>query len=52
MNLNHKKIADEDKFARKYYCNSYRFIHKMKKKNNKKVRRFFKEYIEKNREEE
>lgn len=32
----------EDKFARKYYCNSYRFVNKMKRYNNKKIRRITK----------
>lgn len=36
----YKRMTFEDKFARKYYCNSYRFIRKMKKYNNKKFRRF------------
>lgn len=35
----HKKETFEDKFARKYYCNSYRFNKKVKKANNKKFRR-------------
>lgn len=40
MKRNYNKIITyEDKFARKFYCNSYRFIRKMKKYNNKKVRR-------------
>lgn len=36
----YKRMTFEDKFARKYYCNSYRFIRKIKKYNNKKFRRF------------
>lgn len=36
---NHKKETFEDKFARKYYCNSYRFTKKVKKANNKKFRK-------------
>jgi len=44
MNRNlHKKATKEDRFARKFYCNAHRFIHKMKKANNKKVRRKLKE---------
>ena len=39
----HKKLSNEDKFARKFYCNAHRFISKMKKVNNKKVRRKLKE---------
>lgn len=42
----HKKKTYEDKFARKYYCNSYRFTKKIKKANNKKFRRLTKEEIE------
>lgn len=33
------KETFEDKFARKYYCNSYRFVHVMKKRNRKELRR-------------
>lgn len=40
MKRNYNKIVtNEDKFARKFHCNSYRFIRKIKKYNNKKVRR-------------
>jgi len=39
----HKKLSNEDKFARKFYCNRRRFISKMKKANNKKVRQKLKE---------
>ena len=47
MNRNlHKKLTFEDKFARKYYCNSYRFIRKMKKANNKKLRKKIKTLID------
>lgn len=47
MNRNlHKKLTFEDKFARKYYCNSYRFIKKMKKANNKKLRKKIKTLID------
>ncbi len=38
----YKKMTREDKFARKYYCNSYRFVHDMKKRNRKKLRRISK----------
>ena len=41
----HKKETFEDKFARKYYCNSYRFNKKVKKQNNKKFRRINKSKI-------
>lgn len=46
MRNNHKKQTFEDKFDRKYRCNSYRFIGKMKKENNKKFRRISKKEIE------
>ena len=39
MKALYKKLVSEDKFARHYYCNSNRFIGKIKKANNKKVRR-------------
>lgn len=42
----HKKKTFEDKFARKYYCNSHRFIKKIKKANNKKFRKTVKEEID------
>lgn len=35
----HKKMTSEDKFARKYYCNSYRFVSDMKRRNRKLMRR-------------
>lgn len=39
MNRNDiKKLTFEDRFARKYYCNSHRFIKKIKRINNKKLR--------------
>lgn len=39
MNRNDiKKLTFEDRFARKYYCNSYRFAKKIKRANNKKLR--------------
>lgn len=38
----HKLATFEDRFARKYYCNSYRFIKKMKRLNNKKFRKISK----------
>lgn len=41
MNRNiYKKETYEDKFARKYYCNSYRFVRSMKRRNRKIFRRF------------
>lgn len=46
MRNNYKKQTFEDKFDRKYRCNSYRFIGKMKKENNKKFRRISKKEIE------
>ena len=39
MRAIHKRLTTEDKFARKYYCNSYRFLPKMKRINRKKFRR-------------
>ena len=38
----YKKLTFEDKFARKYYCNSYRFLPDMKRRNRKKLRRILK----------
>ena len=35
----HKTMTSEDKFARKYYCNSYRFVSDMKRRNRKRMRR-------------
>lgn len=35
----YKKMTSEDKFARKYYCNSYRFVSDMKRRNRKLLRR-------------
>jgi len=37
-----KKLTFEDRFARKYYCNSYRFVSKIKRKNRKLLRRLLK----------
>ena len=39
MKAEHKRLTYEDKFARNCYCNASRFIGKIKKANNKKVRR-------------
>lgn len=39
------KQTFEDKFARKYYCNSYRFVHDMKRRNRKKLRRLLKKEL-------
>ena len=38
----YKKLTHEDKFARKYYCNSYRFLPDMKRRNRRKLRRLMK----------
>lgn len=35
----YKKMTSEDKFARKYYCNSYRFVSGMERRNRKRMRR-------------
>ncbi len=35
----YKKLTFEDKFARKFYCNSYRFLPDMKRQNRRKLRR-------------
>lgn len=40
--MNIKKVTHEDHFARKYYCNSYRFVHTMNRKNRKKFRKVVK----------
>lgn len=45
MRAIHKRLTREDRFARKYYCNSYRFLPKMKRMNRKKFRRKIKEVI-------
>lgn len=45
MRAIHKRLTREDRFARKYYCNSYRFLPKMKRMNRKKFRRKIKEII-------
>lgn len=42
----HKKETYEDKFARKYYCNSHRFNKKVKKQNSKKFRRINKNKVD------
>lgn len=47
MRGSHKKLTFEDRFARKYYANSERFVGKMKKSNNKKLRRELKKELEK-----
>ncbi len=39
----YKKLTSEDKFARKYYCNSWRFTSDMKRRNRKMLRRKLKE---------
>lgn len=41
----YKKLTHEDKFARKYYCNSHRFTHDMKRRNRKKLRRVLESQI-------
>lgn len=38
MTKQYKKYTNEDKFARMFYCNSYRFTHNLKKRNRKKFR--------------
>ena len=46
MNRNtYKKLTWEDKFARKYYCNSWRFASDMKQRNRKALRRKLKEEL-------
>lgn len=42
----YKKLTFEDKFARKYYCNSRRFLPYMKRKNRKTLRRIIKQEVE------
>ena len=42
MRAIHKRLTFEDKFARKYYCNPYRFTSKMKRFNRRKLRRLMK----------
>jgi hypothetical protein len=41
----YKKLTHEDKFARKYYCNSYRFLPNMKRRNRRKLRRILKDLM-------
>ena len=43
----YKKLTYEDKFARKYYCNSYRFLPDMKRRNRKRLRKTLKKVVEK-----
>ncbi len=45
MRAVHKRLTFEDKFARKYYCNSYRFVGSMKKRNRKQLRRILKKEV-------
>ena len=42
----HRKLTHEDRFARKYYCNAYRFLHDMKRKNRKQLRRILKRELQ------
>lgn len=42
MKSAYKRLTFEDKFARKYYCNSWRFTSDMKRRNRKKLRRILK----------
>lgn len=44
MIINIRKVTLEDRFARKYYCNSYRFVHDMKRRNRRKLRRIVKQH--------
>jgi hypothetical protein len=46
MRAVHKRLTFEDKFARKYYCNSWRFTYDMKRRNRKKLRRLLKQEVE------
>lgn len=39
MRSQHKRMTSEDKFARKYYCNAYRFIADMKRRARRAFRR-------------
>ena len=39
----HRKITFEDRWERKYRCNSYRFTHVMKRENRRAMRRRLKE---------
>jgi len=41
-----KKLSFEDKFARKFYCNAWRFIKKMKRRNRRTARRAIKQEVE------
>ena len=45
MRAIHKRLTSEDKFARKYYCNSWRFTSDMKRRNRKKLRRLLKQEV-------
>jgi len=47
-----KKMSFEDRFARKYQCNSYRFVTSMKKENNTHFRNLLKEELRHQLEEE
>lgn len=45
MRSEQRKETFEDDFARSYYCNTERFIHKMKRRNNKMFRKHTKDQI-------
>ena len=38
----YKRLTFEDKFARRWYCNAYRFMRAMKTYNRRKMRRIMK----------
>ena len=39
MRAVHRRLTFEDRFARKYYCNSERFVSDMKRRNRRKLKR-------------
>jgi len=39
MKSQYKKLSAEDKFARRFYCNAYRFVGKMKRLTTRVARR-------------
>ena len=46
MRALHKRLTRENRFARRYYCNAWRFVSKMKRINRRLFRRRMKEVID------
>ena len=45
MRAVHRRLTFEDRFARKYYYNSKRFVSDMKRRNRRKLRRILKREV-------